>query len=125
MAGYKLAKVAPDARGNLEPRRPAREGTDRTAGLMLTNPSNGPLRRGIEEVADIFHGAGALLYYDGANLTPSLAALDQATWASTSSHQPPQDVFAAARGRGARWRPDRGTGNDRAVPPSPQVVRDA
>jgi glycine dehydrogenase subunit 2 len=43
--------------------------TGRTAGLMLTNPSTlGLFDEGIEEVARIFHDAGALLYYDGANL---------------------------------------------------------
>jgi glycine dehydrogenase subunit 2 len=36
---------------------------------MLTNPSTlGLFDEGIEEVARIFHDAGALLYYDGANL---------------------------------------------------------
>jgi glycine dehydrogenase subunit 2 len=42
---------------------------EQTAGLMLTNPSTlGLFDEGIEEVAAIFHDAGALLYYDGANL---------------------------------------------------------
>jgi glycine dehydrogenase subunit 2 len=42
---------------------------ERTAGLMLTNPSTvGLFDEGIEEIAAIFHDAGALLYYDGANL---------------------------------------------------------
>src|SRR5678815_654091 len=36
---------------------------------MLTNPSTlGLFDENIEEVARIFHGAGALMYYDGANL---------------------------------------------------------
>ena len=36
---------------------------------MLTNPSTlGLFDEGIEEVAEIFHSRGALLYYDGANL---------------------------------------------------------
>jgi glycine dehydrogenase subunit 2 len=36
---------------------------------MLTNPSTlGLFDEGIEEVERIFHGAGALMYYDGANL---------------------------------------------------------
>ena len=40
-----------------------------TAGLMLTNPSTlGLFEERIAEIADIFHDAGALLYYDGANL---------------------------------------------------------
>src|SRR5437867_3357020 len=42
---------------------------ERTAGLMLTNPSTlGLFDEHIEEIAGIFHKAGALLYYDGANL---------------------------------------------------------
>ena len=36
---------------------------------MITNPSTlGLFDEGIEEIERIFHGAGALLYYDGANL---------------------------------------------------------
>ena len=36
---------------------------------MLTNPSTlGLFDENIEEIAEIFHGAGALMYYDGANL---------------------------------------------------------
>jgi glycine dehydrogenase subunit 2 len=42
---------------------------ERTAGLMLTNPSTlGLFDEHIEEVSEIFHDAGSLLYYDGANL---------------------------------------------------------
>jgi glycine dehydrogenase subunit 2 len=69
MAGYRLEKVETDARGNLDlDSLPGKVG-DRTAGLMLTNPSTlGLFDEGIEEVARIFHDAGALLYYDGANL---------------------------------------------------------
>ena len=69
MAGYELVQVATDARGNvdLEDLRGKVDGA--TAGLMLTNPSTlGLFDEGIEEVERIFHGAGALMYYDGANL---------------------------------------------------------
>jgi glycine dehydrogenase subunit 2 len=69
MAGYQLAKVATDARGNLDLDHLRTLVNERTAGLMLTNPSTlGLFDEGIEEVARIFHDAGALLYYDGANL---------------------------------------------------------
>jgi len=44
-----------------------------TAGIMLTNPSTlGVFERQIREIADIVHGAGGLLYYDGANLNAIL-----------------------------------------------------
>jgi glycine dehydrogenase subunit 2 len=69
MAGYKLAKVETDARGNVDVAHLREMVNERTAGLMLTNPSTlGLFDEHIEEIAQIFHGAGALLYYDGANL---------------------------------------------------------
>jgi glycine dehydrogenase subunit 2 len=69
MAGYKLAKVETDARGNLDLGHLRELVDDKTAGLMLTNPSTlGLFDEHIHEVARIFHEAGALLYYDGANL---------------------------------------------------------
>lgn len=42
---------------------------DDTAALMLTNPNTlGLFDTGIEQIVEVIHGAGGLLYYDGANL---------------------------------------------------------
>ena len=69
MGGYKLAKVQTDARGNVDVEHLRTLVDERTAGLMLTNPSTlGLFDENIAEVAKVFHDAGALLYYDGANL---------------------------------------------------------
>ena len=69
MAGFKLQKVETDARGNLDLDDLRAKVNGETAGLMLTNPSTlGLFDEHIEKVAAIFHDAGALLYYDGANL---------------------------------------------------------
>jgi glycine cleavage system P protein (glycine dehydrogenase) subunit 2 len=69
MAGFELQKVDTDARGNLDLDDLREKVDERTAGLMLTNPSTlGLFDEHIEEVSAIFHDAGALLYYDGANL---------------------------------------------------------
>src|SRR5207247_2227120 len=69
MAGYKLAKVRTDPRGNVDVAHLRELVSERTAGLMLTNPSTlGLFDEHIEEIAEIFHDVGALLYYDGANL---------------------------------------------------------
>jgi glycine dehydrogenase subunit 2 len=69
MAGYELQKVETDARGNIDVEHLRQLVDGETAGLMLTNPSTlGLFDENIEEVAAIFHDAGALLYYDGANL---------------------------------------------------------
>jgi glycine dehydrogenase subunit 2 len=69
MAGFTLQKAETDARGNLDLDDLRAKVNEETAGLMLTNPSTlGLFDEHIEEVAKIFHDAGALLYYDGANL---------------------------------------------------------
>jgi glycine dehydrogenase subunit 2 len=69
MAGYKLAKVQTDTRGNVDVAHLRELVDERTAGLMLTNPSTlGLFDEHISEISKIFHDAGALLYYDGANL---------------------------------------------------------
>jgi glycine dehydrogenase subunit 2 len=69
MAGYTVRKVNVDARGNIDVDDLREKVGPQTAGLMLTNPSTlGLFEERIEEVASIFHDAGALLYYDGANL---------------------------------------------------------
>lgn len=47
--------------------------SEKTAGLMLTNPNTlGLFSQNILEIADIVHTAGGLLYYDGANLNAIL-----------------------------------------------------
>ncbi len=46
---------------------------DSIAAVMLTNPNTtGMFERRIPEIAEAVHAAGALLYYDGANLNPML-----------------------------------------------------
>jgi glycine dehydrogenase subunit 2 len=69
MAGYELTPVKTDARGNIDVEDLRGKVDEKTAGLMLTNPSTlGLFDENIEEIERIFHGAGALMYYDGANL---------------------------------------------------------
>ncbi|MDX6488417.1 MAG: glycine dehydrogenase subunit 2, partial [Gaiellaceae bacterium] len=69
MAGYEVTPVATDPRGNIDVDDLREKVTEETAALMLTNPSTlGLFDENIEEITSIFHGAGALMYYDGANL---------------------------------------------------------
>ena len=69
MAGYELVDVQTDARGNIDVEDLRTKVDETTAGLMLTNPSTlGLFDENIEEISRIFHEAGALMYYDGANL---------------------------------------------------------
>jgi len=69
MAGYELTHVKTDERGNIDVEDLRAKVDESTAALMLTNPSTlGLFDENIEEIERIFHGAGALMYYDGANL---------------------------------------------------------
>src|SRR5262249_52006929 len=69
MAGYEVTPVQTDPRGNIDIDHLRERVDEHTAGLMLTNPSTlGLFDENIEEIAAIFHGVGALMYYDGANL---------------------------------------------------------
>jgi glycine dehydrogenase subunit 2 len=69
MAGMEVVKVGTNADGgvDLDDLR-AKADTD-VACLMLTNPNTlGVFDANIAEIAEIVHGVGATLYYDGANL---------------------------------------------------------
>jgi len=69
MAGYELTPVRTDARGNIDVDDLRGKVDEHTAALMLTNPSTlGLFDENIQEIERIFHEAGALMYYDGANL---------------------------------------------------------
>ena len=73
MAGFSTVpiKTGPDGDLSLEHLREAV--SEKTAGLMLTNPNTlGIFSSKILEIAEIVHDAGGLLFYDGANLNAIL-----------------------------------------------------
>jgi glycine dehydrogenase subunit 2 len=73
MAGYKVVTVPSDSRGNVDIERlRALVGPD-TAALMITNPNTlGLWDEHIQDVVDIVHEAGGLVYNDGANFNAIL-----------------------------------------------------
>lgn len=69
MAGLKTVTIRSDASGDLDIAHLKELLSERTAGLMLTNPNTlGLFSTRILEVTQLVHDAGGLLYYDGANL---------------------------------------------------------
>jgi len=69
MAGYRVVEIksAPDGSVDLDALKEAL--SERTAAFMITNPSTlGIFERNICDIQAACHEAGALLYYDGANL---------------------------------------------------------
>jgi len=73
MAGFNVVVVPSDDDGCVSLGALKAVVSERTAGLMLTNPNTlGIFEKNIDEIARIVHEAGGLLYYDGANLNPIL-----------------------------------------------------
>lgn len=69
MAGYKIVEVPSNDRGRIDLKALKSVISERTASLMLTNPNTlGLFEDNIEQIVKIVHEAGALLFYDGANL---------------------------------------------------------
>ena len=126
MAGYKLAKVQTRRARQRRPRAPARDGerAHRRADARPTPRPSASSTRTSRMSREIFHDAGALLYYDGANLNAVCGISARATWASTSSTTTFTRPFrsrTAEAGRAA----GRLQCELRSSPfsPSPQVVR--
>ncbi len=73
LAGYTIKTVHSNAEGMIDLADLAKVVDEDTAALMLTNPNTlGLFETQIEAIAEIVHAAGALLYFDGANLNALL-----------------------------------------------------
>ena len=73
VAGLEIVEVKSreDGTVDVDDLRPLLDET--IAAVMMTNPNTlGIFEKNIPEIADLVHEAGALLYYDGANLNPML-----------------------------------------------------
>jgi glycine dehydrogenase subunit 2 len=69
MAGFEVVEIASGKDGCVDLEALKAAVSDKTAAFMLTNPNTlGIFEQNILEIAKIVHDAGALLYYDGANL---------------------------------------------------------
>ena len=67
-AGFKVITVYAGEKGYPEPDAIRRAVSERTAGLMITNPEDtGLFNPHIDEIVDIVHDAGGLCHYDQAN----------------------------------------------------------
>jgi glycine dehydrogenase subunit 2 len=126
MAGYELTPVHTDARGNIDVDDLRGRVDETTAGLMLTNPSTlGLFDENIEEITRVFHDAGALMYYDGANLNAVCGISRPGDMGFDIVHINLHKTFSQPHGGGG---PGGGpiVVRDRLEPflPVPQVVRD-
>jgi glycine dehydrogenase subunit 2 len=69
LAGCRVVQVPSDSEGLVDVSILEKSVSDKTLGLMITNPNTlGLFEKNIARIAEIVHAAGGLLYYDGANL---------------------------------------------------------
>jgi glycine dehydrogenase subunit 2 len=101
MCGCVVREIPVDAAGDVDiPALKAAVGPN-TAGIMLTNPSTlGVFERRIEEVAQIVHAAGGLLYYDGANLNAILGKVRPGDMGFDVIHMNLHKTFSTPHGGG-------------------------
>ncbi len=73
MAGFDIVEVKSMPDGTVDIADLGSKLDETIAAVMMTNPNTvGMFEKGIPEIAEMVHKAGALLYYDGANLNPML-----------------------------------------------------
>jgi len=69
MAGFDVVEIRSDEKGYIDLEILKSAVSEKTAAFMMTSPSTiGLFEKNILEIARIIHGAGGLLFYDGANL---------------------------------------------------------
>jgi len=76
MSGLRVVELPSDARGNVDLEALRKECDDTVAGLMLTNPNTlGLFEEHVEQVVELVHGCGGLVYGDGANMNALLGVV--------------------------------------------------
>jgi len=101
MCGFTVREIATDRDGNVDLQTLRQAVGPHTAGLMLTNPSTlGVFEKNILEIRDIVHGAGGLLYYDGANFNAILGKVKPGAMGFDVVHMNLHKTFSTPHGGG-------------------------
>jgi glycine dehydrogenase subunit 2 len=101
MCGYEVLTVRSDSRGNVDVHELDRVMDERVAGLMLTNPNTlGLFEEHILQVAEIVHGAGGLIYCDGANMNALLGIAKPGELGTDVLHLNLHKTFSTPHGGG-------------------------
>jgi glycine dehydrogenase subunit 2 len=101
MAGYDVVELPSGDDGRVDLDALEAAVSEETAALMLTNPNTvGLFERDIEEIAEIVHDAGGLLYYDGANLNALLGRARPGDMGFDVMHYNVHKTFATPHGGG-------------------------
>ncbi|MEG0741381.1 MAG: aminomethyl-transferring glycine dehydrogenase subunit GcvPB [Clostridia bacterium] len=101
MAGYEVVSVQSREDGCVDLEHLASLLSDEIAGIMLTNPNTlGLFEKDILKISDMIHGAGGLLYYDGANLNAILGLARPGDMGFDVTHLNLHKTFSTPHGGG-------------------------
>lgn len=125
LAGFKVKEIksGPDGRVSMENLRAAID--EKTAAIMLTNPNTcGIFESDILEISKLMHAAGALLYYDGANLNAIVGRARPGDMGFDCVHMNLHKTFSTPHGGGGPGAGPVGV-SARLIPylPEPRVLR--
>ena len=125
IAGFKVDQVPSDTDGMINFERFKAKLNDSVAGVMLTCPNtHGLFEREVRKIADLAHEAGALMYYDGANLNAIIGQCRPGDLGFDVMHFNLHKTFGTPHGMGGPGSGPVGVGDRlEAFLPGPRVVR--
>lgn len=101
MCGYQVREIPTLSDGDIDLETLKKALGPQTAGIMLTNPSTiGVFERNIQEIAQLVHAVGGLLYYDGANLNAILGKVRPGDMGFDVIHMNLHKTFSTPHGGG-------------------------
>lgn len=101
MCGMDIIEIPTGADGDINLEVLQTKLSDKTAGIMLTNPSTlGLFAKNIRSIASLVHQAGGLLYYDGANLNAIVGQVRPGDMGFDVMHLNLHKTFATPHGGG-------------------------
>ena len=101
MCGFTVREIPTTPEGDVDLEKLKALVGPQTAGIMLTNPSTlGVFERKIQDIANIIHKVGGLLYYDGANLNAILGKYRPGDMGFDVMHLNLHKTFATPHGGG-------------------------
>jgi glycine dehydrogenase subunit 2 len=127
LCGYEVVQVRTDSKGHVDLADLRSKLDGQVAAFMMTNPNTlGLFEEEILEIAKAVHDAGALVYYDGANMNALLGICRPGDMGFDVVHINLHKTFAVPHGSGGPGSGPVGVKKE-LVPflPSPRVVRSA
>ena len=101
MAGFTAVEVPSNGRGNIDLQAVRAACDDTLAGIMMTNPNTlGLFEERIEEVVQLVHNCGGLVYGDGANLNAVVGIVRPGDLGFDVMHYNLHKTFATPHGGG-------------------------